>query len=540
MPGDGESPTADGGRYGAGGAYWDAIGKEQATEPSMRGRPREMVRIELPAEPNDEMPEIRDWECFWDLLSGWARHHRVDPDLALLICACATAHAAGPRALFEASSIRDDPAPTLIALSNDMGFHQAVQAAIAPFLQIQGDLEERYGHLRRKPDPPLEFAIFTYRIGSEYSWNRGSPAQDLNPDLQPCGVVKFVFEGRLPKMVCRALKRCHLHAAMSVGEIEKLPESPRARENRVEALTWMLSGYSYNQFGLRGFIRFSEEDLFWLMTKRTGFQCHTLSVSSTEVDVPRVREGDVKAKEGFDVLHKKTARKVTLLRFDRAECGIEFKDRQAAECHQQLRESYRKESSAESHKAPMCEIVHDVIVWYLLHLASASRLPTDAMGIPEHAIAAARRLRRRIAENYDRQDAIVLGRGKRKRAQKLLHRLECLGQPSTPRDLARGLDKQRMDEINPLIKLLVDHGVFTCEGGRLMTSWNSQDAFARIGIEHFMPALRDVPYSATLRLDWFEQRERDRIKSSEISPTINSVTTTTSKININTHTTTSK
>ena len=79
-----------------------------------------------PSEPLGNSPS-------WSLLNAWAARHGVDDDLALLICACAAAHAAGHRLDFEGTHRRgQSPAPTLIATAGDTGFYRAARAAIEP------------------------------------------------------------------------------------------------------------------------------------------------------------------------------------------------------------------------------------------------------------------------------------------------------------------------------------------------------------------------------------------------------------------------
>ena len=88
------------------------------------------------------------------MLAAWAARYGVDEDLALLICACAAAHAAGPRLDFEGfRSTTRAPAPTLIATDDDTGFHQAVKAATHPLHQIQQELLAQYGEWTAAPAP---------------------------------------------------------------------------------------------------------------------------------------------------------------------------------------------------------------------------------------------------------------------------------------------------------------------------------------------------------------------------------------------------
>lgn len=523
LPGN---PIPSANRLENGEPFWNPLGDQVPTGRLGRIDPHSPVIdkkhvVELPPEPEDGIFGPHDGSHVWDLLDGWARHHGADADLGLLVCASAAAHATGARGIFPLYQVYNPPAPTLIARKDDLGFHQVVQAAIAPLCQIQRDLEKTYAPMRRKRITLSNLNradCFPGMVADDLPWIH-TPCRELDPDGQPHDVVKFLMEGKMPKMMFRALKNYHQHTAVFAGEVDELPQTAQARENRLDAIGSMSNGYWHGRFAIRGFIRLSKEDLDWSLTKRNCFTCDTLPISSMEADAVDQSTNAPGAKEGFERLHRLTVRRALRLRFDRANPMVYFSDEAAAENHRIQGDSYMREMPAVSHLISLSGDLYHLIVWYLLHLTMATSVRIEPAEITCHALGAARRLRRRIAEIRDGHSAILIGREKQRRMLQLLHRMERLGRPSTPRDLARGFDKQKMSVINPMIDFLVEHHVFIRESGKLMCLPDSREAFDRIDLEQFTPAMRDVPSSLIARLDRFEQREREGKLSNQNTPT---------------------
>lgn len=470
----------------------------------------------------------------WSLLNDWATRQGVDGDLALLICACAAAHAAGPRLVFEGRTEFDHlPAPTLIAEAGYTGFYQAVRAAIEPLLAIQRDRIAQHGEpdekVFRKPPMSLPEKINAEILsdGCRFFPHLRNPARDLVPDKQPAGPVRFVLEGALPAEPVEFLKRCHLYSALSVAEIEKLPVSRRSREARLGRIVRAVSGYHRGLISIRGFMRFTREDLDWMLANDRDLIHMTLPFDVQEAPRPVPPVDQTDEQPAFARFHEATLRRLIDLRFTRAECDADFRsagarrmhttapgptpmDFRSAEAHhwfQKLRERYRSEDYLVAHVDKMCLILPDLFAWYALQLAQSAGLDIDEQELAGHAIAAARRLRRQVAGFYDRHEAVRRARQRLALAPKLVARMRSLNRPCKRRDLARGFDNQRLDRLDPPIDRLVKIGVFSQNAKWLCPgpAWETRI----LRLEDFMEPPEKVPFSVTLRLTNVEQAKSE-------------------------------
>lgn len=479
---------------------------QPATPPSGQFVDFQMGPEETPSGPPGVCPP-------WSQLSAWAAHYGVDDDLALLLCACAAAHAAGPGLSFEGASPSDRmPAPTVISTIGNTGFQRAAKGAIESLLPIQQDLLERYGDPVEKPvfkDPAtrvkdmIEAEIAKYHARTMPLWR--NPAGDMDPDKQPYGPVRFILEGALPAKPVRFLRRCHSYAALALTEIEPLPRSIRSRDARIDLLASMVGGYRNGGVSIRGFMQFAQDYLEWMAANNRDLLVKTLPVESPgdAGEVPS-SDGTGEMRE-FDRLHRRVLRRVLGLRFSRSDCSVDFRNRDAARRFRKLREGYRAENYAVAHLEPASLILPDLFAWYLLQLGKSAYLKIDEMEVAGHAITAARRLRRRVAVFYDRQVAVKRAHERLALATKLVARMRRLDRPCKRRDLARGLDKQRMDRIAPVIDLLVGLGVFTRTSKLL--SMSKAGEIRPLRVDDFMEPLLDVPFSATRQLDQAEERQ---------------------------------
>jgi len=465
-------------------------------------------RVEIPTHPDEGALTLRSAGEVWGCLNGWAGHYGVGTDQALLICACAAAHAAGSGLEFGGSGYQKHPAPTLIAATEDSGLLLAISGALRPLREIEQDLIGRYEVADgRKAKPSMEEIRAKVRRERlrQYDPFYCTNYARLNPEEQAEGVVRILLEGKPPGKPHRALEAYHHHAALALLRVERLPQTTRARENRLEALDSMVRGFRRGTVCIRGFIHFDRDDLEWVLCFNRYLRTMTLPVGGAEESVPDAPLRDEAGKLEFDRIHGVAMREVLRLRFDRADPMVNFRDGEDASHFGLLRATYRQEMYSVSHLAPMCEILPDLFVWYLLRLSESPHVKAEEMQIGERAMEAARTLRRKVAAIYDRHDALVIARKRQKLARKLVNRLKNLRGSCTRRDLARGLDKQRMDAITPIIELLIRHQVIGGKGNGIMMRRNER--LDEIGLEPFMPPLEDVPYSGTRRLRIAEERQ---------------------------------
>jgi hypothetical protein len=496
-------------------AWRDPSNWKPPQPPKPAAEPRIRERVDLPAEPDDEPSGPHGGGEAWSLLDAWADHNGVDAALAMLICASAAAHAAGPRLDIDYEGDLKPIVLTLIAATEDLGFHQAVSSALSPMRQIQQGLFAQYGELPDIPPPPMPPMEPSYMLFQWHRWKSRpeykNPALRMDPDRQPDGAVRLLMEGALPAKPLHYLGKCHLYAALAFLRIDRLPRSEKARYNLLFGMACMNEGRGrYGQVTIRGFIRFSRNDLEWILGPNgCYFTVKTLPVESGGCRTPDAPAADAEKKRGFDRLHRKALRDVLRLRFDpagrREVCRADFSGTEVVMHYEKLRQIYRDECYSVSHKAPLCRVLPDLLAWYLLRLGRASCEAIDEMEIVAHAFEAARRIRRMVAGIYDRHDARIVARKRRALAQRLVNRMDRLGGPSKRRELARGLNKQRIDRIAPMIELLVNHGVFHCrKGGELRM--NAPAAFEELGLEAFMPPLEDLKFSCIRRLNEWEQQ----------------------------------
>ena len=450
----------------------------------------------------------------WSLLHAWSSHHGVDDDLGLLLCANTAANVAGPSLEFEGGKYMGHiPIPTVISTAEDTGFHKAAKAAIESLYQIQHELVAKYGGLseapvpkkRRRRSPEELAAAFRESFMEQYAQflpGYHNPAKDMDPAKQRCGPVLFVLEGTLPAKPLKFLKTCHLYSALSVAEVEELPHSDRSREIRLRKISSMIAGHLNGKVSIRGFMRFASGDLEWMVKNCRYLMINLLPVESLVDGTPDPLESKAGERQEFDRLHRTALRRILELRFSRKDCAIGLNSGEADRRFRILREGYRAEACAVSHKNSVSLILPDLFVWYLLHLNKSDWLQIDEMEIVEHAFAVSRRLRRRVAVFYDRHIAILRARQRMALATKLVARMQRLARPCTRRDLARGLDNQGMDVIGPVIDLLVALGVFS-KTRKTLSLPADMDTLS-LKVDDFMEPLTDVPFSLIRRLEQTE------------------------------------
>lgn len=306
-------------------------------------------RVEILPHPDEEAETRRSAGEVWGHLSGWAGHYGVSADQALLVCACTAAHAAGPGLEFEGSEgsrHRKYPAPTLIAATEDIGFHLAISGALHPLREIEQELIGKYKVAHgRKTKPSMEEIREEWRRENlrHYELFQGGDYARLNAEEQAEGVVRFILDGKPPAKPHRVLEACHLHAALASLRVERLPLTTRAREKRMDAIAPMHSGYWRGNVWIRGFVRFDQDDLEWVLSSTRCLRMTTLPLVGAEESVPDAPLRDEGDKHEFDCIHEAAMREVLRLRFGRAELGMDFSDGEAARHFGMLRAAYRLE-----------------------------------------------------------------------------------------------------------------------------------------------------------------------------------------------------
>lgn len=512
------SPKLDGNVTLPGIRHWESLGMFSMPEPKRVERVSDAParRFVVPVHPEEGDDTSQGGGGVWENLVEWAEFHRLGFDQALLVCACTAAHAAGPHLHFKGCYSRRIFAPTLVTAREDGALRGAITCALDPLRSIEQELIDLCGSAgdasaagKRRPGKQDDQCVFSRlnQLRLLYDAYEGTPWGELDPDREADGAVRFLLEGEPPANTFPFLRGCHLHTAIALLDIHRFPQTKRARENRLQAISAMLNGFRRDGAWIRGFISFSRNDFEWILEATRSLRWVSLPLEGCPVEEETFTEGDPD-KVGhlrFDRLHRLAMREVLRQRFARDDHGLgriilgEEAERHFAE----LRETYRLETSSVGHLAPTCWMLPDLFAWYLLRLANACEVQADEMELAEQAVIAARMVRSKVAGIYDRHAAQVLGRRRRAMAERMVKRVKRLGGICTRRELARGMDCQRMETITPLIELLVRRGVFGEKAGGL--TMRDEAALGGIGLEEFVPPLEEVPHSATRRVRIVEE-----------------------------------
>ena len=504
-----------------------SLSNAQTSHRSRAARPPEAPYVEPIVDFSwgpEEKPGDDYKKCsFWDLLHGWAVRHGVDDDLALLTCACACAHVAGPKLDLDKTKppgrCRSIPAPTLIAPREDQGFFLAVKASVKSLYSIQQDLLTQHGKVEMPPEPvPKKRRRLTpeeRRENLSRQFLKQYPAfrhsgpdpqgRDINPDKQERGYVRFLSEGPTPDNPVEYLRKCHFYTALSVGVAETIPQLYRARERRLNRLASVVSGCGYrDKVSLRGFLRFCRKDLEWLTENKKALLFNTLPVESPGGDSQDALPAETAEVREFSRLHRSALRRVLELRFLRKECDVDFSNGDVGGRFRQSRDCYQKLVGPLSSVCKTTQILPDLFVWYFLQLGKSAWLTIDEEEIAEHAIAAARRISRRVAGYYDQHSAVKHARKRLALANKVVARMRQLPLPCKRREIARGLDNQRMEIVAPMIDELVDLGVISNSDGwlRFMPIKDGRS----LTEDDFMHPQPEPLFSFIRRLDAAEER----------------------------------
>jgi hypothetical protein len=466
------------------------------------------VRFEMGPE---EVPAGSHGACsLSNLLSAWAAGHESDTDMVLLHFATTAGHLTGSLLRFEGTQYAPDiPIPTLVSTAGDTRFSNVAMAAAESLVPIQQELLAKYGDSVAAPAPkkPRKSAYERIReMGLKqfdaFIFGYNNPAKDMDPATQRNGPVRFIHEGARPAKPYKSLEQYHLYSALSVGTIEELPGRGKARETRIQVLASTIKGYLRGNVSIRGSMQFNEEDLEWMLISRRWFcqwmQFTALPVESLDVCEPDPLANQVEAAQELDRLHRMVLRRILQLRFAKTDCSADFQNEEAGLLFKTLRECYRDEAGAVSHMDQSSLILPDLFVWYLLQLNKSQWIDINEVEIAEHAIAAARRLRQRVAAFHDRYIALHLARKRLALATKIVARMKRLQGPCKQRDIARGLDDQRTEVIDPVISKLVALGVIADKAKKylLVGSKNPRE----FQLNDFMEPIEDVPYSLVRRI----------------------------------------
>lgn len=441
------------------------------------------------------------------LLNQWSHVHGVDEDLGLLICATAAAHAAGPQLnLYSPKKFyplsAKMPAPTLVADARDSGFASAVKAALRSISVIEQELVSAQPPAVRPKKVSLTDAqmLMRHQIRSQEKAISEMMGETylINPNEVKKGQVRFLLGAALPARPLDYLKKCHLYSAIFAGQILRPPHGYRSRKAWARRLSSVVAGLSGGRFSVRGFVRFSAVDLECFIENHKYLMLELLPVVSLGKKTLRSCNDETKG-ELFDRMHSEVCGQLVEQRVEGFSFKLEFQSEEVQNQFDFARNRYRQVGRSVGHRIPSTDVLADLFAWYLLRLNQTAGLEIPEQQIGEYAVSSASRIRLRVAEYCDRSDATRRARKQMQLASKLVERMRRLNGPSRRRDLARGLNNQRMDEVAPGIEKLVRLGVFNRSEGWLTMATSVDDHLP--SIEDFMEQPRDVPHSTIRRLE---------------------------------------
>jgi hypothetical protein len=254
--------------------------------------------------------------------------------------------------------------------------------------------------------------------------------------------------------------------------VESLPPQTGGRNRRINELLDGFRGMTADRpsmgvqtmnssetVRLSGLLRFPEKDFRWIIGNRKDLPAAALPISSfcsgNGGDESAVEED--RATEFIDLYHQ-VARNAIASRRAHHWLDKNFTDFQAIE--EFIR--HQRAFTRSVHQSGDGQCVHSAasmpaqMAWTLLLLAGRNNLDEY---IIRTVFEAARRLHAETLSMFTERDRSVRAQRLLKVAGKLVARMIKIG-PCKRRDLVRGLDKQSLDLHEPVIAVLINHGIF--------------------------------------------------------------------------------
>ncbi len=278
--------------------------------------------------------------------------------------------------------------------------------------------------------------------------------------------------GSLRGGVAKMLAGCHGGFGFSAGCVEALPSQTGARNCRVNEIIDAMRGITMERASmgghivnaletvrLSGLLRFPEADFEWIIENRRDLPTMALPISSL---------GDSGAGEGSPVDEMRAARFLTLFQqvahnafaSRRAHAWMDMYFVQEQSVHEFLR--LQRAFTRIVHQTPGPTCVHGAaslpgqMAWALLLLAGRNNLDDY---IVRTVFDSAKALHAETVRLFASHDQAILAQRRLVVARKLVARVSQKG-PCKRRFLVRGLDEQSLHLHEPIIRVLIEHGIF--------------------------------------------------------------------------------
>lgn len=422
-------------------------------------------------------------------LEAWSAAHVLDTHTGLALAGAVLANIAGPSLVFNESEPGETRGINLAGAEGDSFLKMAV-ADLTAHLRIMQD-----GLLRKAKEftaEELDDAMFDHSafgdniellaklanplaartdarvIDDDDQLGRDLETSDKSVMYEKMIHPRFLIAGAHADMA-RILSECHAGHGFVAGGVEDLPPGSK-RDHRLDELLRLMRGTEItrtagnrtkvNVEGVRlgGIFLFPNPDFNRLVTERRDFLFQAIPVLSARPDetLPTVDEDQAAAfrrrfnRVATHALSLRRAQTRAVGQFWTTETDKEFLCRQRAF----LRELQAVPEDCRMHGAAALPAA---MAWTLLMLAGQNNLDDYIL---DTVFAAARSVLDAALRLFREQDQAALCERRLAVARKLFQRLSQLG-PCKRRELVRGFDRQSLLIYEPVIRVLLEAGIFT-------------------------------------------------------------------------------
>lgn len=417
-------------------------------------------------------------------IAAWAGSHGLDAHTGLALAACTLAHVAGHALMYQGSNgLSGMRPPSLLGLESDLALRAAFASLTAPIAAIQQSLILK----ARQHDPADIEAAMTevnrlhLNVANDFEGRRGSrgrPEDEFASDTRIAGRTTryealkrplMMMENSLPADLGKALTTFHFGRAFLAGGVERLPREERRRSQRLDQIARYLQGAEIPpstkshapQERLTGSIGgilllpdFQFEEVY---ESHRAFLGSLVPVASDPTTLLPARVDPVEV----DAFLRMFSRELhTLIASRRAFAAAHgrFVDPEWAARYMATRRDFLRECSTlpGELRSPAIVALPDLIAWALFRLSGGDIAQETVLA---WAFATARHLRHRAMCMFQTRDQAREAAKRQKIAERLIRRLLQVG-PCKRRKLVRGCDDMRQLVNEPVIRVLVQIGVF--------------------------------------------------------------------------------
>lgn len=431
-------------------------------------------------------------------LDAWANSCVVAPHTAIAVAASILAGVAGPLGRLPAKAPVLSTGINLAGRQDDSFLRMAIDGLVSPLLQFE---EALVAKAKEKSPEEVDNAMFVpnrKRVAADLT-KLGEPGPldqelaDFNSLSRLEGDAKisdqsvryecflrsrFVMAGHAPSSLIRVLSGFHYGYGLLGGAVENLPREKSKRHQRLDEILRCFHGTEAATSGkgksakitpesvsLKGVVLFPADQFDWLATARRDFLSHTIPVASLPLSADLAPADEIRA-VGFVRLFHGAAKHALASRRAHAPVIVNFHSDAALVKFLDRQRTYLRElqSIPENLRVSSAAALPVTLTWTLLLLAGKLNLDDYILEI---AFAAARNIVKDARELFVRYDQQALGENRLKNVRKLHKRLAQNG-PLPRWELLRGLDQQSLQVHGPVIRVLIDLGVFTQDDKNLL------------------------------------------------------------------------